>query len=96
MVTSRVAVGDRARVPAGSLAVRLEGFDETQVARWLLNDPIPEAVARMIVQPTEQTADVPIAFGALPTEQRTQQLPVVERLLRRGIVEDDDAGTGAA
>lgn len=36
VVTSRVAVGDRARVPAGSLAVRLEGFDESQVARWLL------------------------------------------------------------
>ena len=36
IVTSRVAVGDRARVPAGSLAVRLEGFDEHQVARWLL------------------------------------------------------------
>ncbi|UQU66375.1 hypothetical protein COUCH_08925 [Couchioplanes caeruleus] len=58
MVTSRVAVGDRARVPAGSLAVRLEGFDESQVARWLLTwnaanaarpghrDLLPEQVGR--------------------------------------------------
>jgi hypothetical protein len=35
IVTSRVAVADRARLPAGSLAVRLEGFDGPQVARWL-------------------------------------------------------------
>ncbi|MDP9794722.1 hypothetical protein J2S43_003234 [Catenuloplanes nepalensis] len=35
VVTSRVAVADRARVPAGSLAVRLEPFDEAQVERWL-------------------------------------------------------------
>jgi aspartate-semialdehyde dehydrogenase len=47
-----------------------------EVARWLLNDPIPEAVARMIVQPTEQTADVPIAFGALPTEQAREAEPL--------------------
>jgi hypothetical protein len=36
IVTSRVAVADRARIPAGSLAVRLEGFDRQQVAGWLL------------------------------------------------------------
>ena len=35
MVTSRIAVADRARLPAGSLAVRLDDFDEPQVARWL-------------------------------------------------------------
>jgi hypothetical protein len=35
MVTSRVAVADRARLPAGSLAVRLEPFDEPQTQRWL-------------------------------------------------------------
>jgi hypothetical protein len=34
IVTSRVAVADRARLPVGSLAVRLEPFDETQTARW--------------------------------------------------------------
>ncbi|MEU4619435.1 AAA family ATPase [Actinoplanes sp. NPDC023801] len=35
VVTSRVAVADRARLPAGSLAVRLEPFDGPQVDRWL-------------------------------------------------------------
>jgi hypothetical protein len=35
VVTSRVAVADRARLPVGSLAVRLEEFDERQVGRWL-------------------------------------------------------------
>ncbi|GAA2588551.1 hypothetical protein GCM10010435_78690 [Winogradskya consettensis] len=35
MVTSRVAVADRARLPTGALAVRLEAFDDAQVARWL-------------------------------------------------------------
>jgi hypothetical protein len=34
IVTSRVAVADRARLPPGALAVRLEPFDEPQVARW--------------------------------------------------------------
>jgi hypothetical protein len=34
IVTSRVAVADRARLPAGSLAVRLEPFDEPQLRRW--------------------------------------------------------------
>jgi hypothetical protein len=34
IVTSRVAVADRARLPLGALAVRLEPFDEPQVARW--------------------------------------------------------------
>ncbi|WP_430782598.1 NACHT domain-containing protein [Actinoplanes sp. G11-F43] len=35
IVTSRVAVADRARLPAGGLAVRLEPFAESQVDRWL-------------------------------------------------------------
>lgn len=35
MVTSRVAVADRARVPSGALAVRLEPFDDAQIERWL-------------------------------------------------------------
>ena len=34
-MTSRIAVADRARLPDGGLAVRLEPFDERQVARWL-------------------------------------------------------------
>jgi hypothetical protein len=34
IVTSRVAVADRARLPLDALAVRLEPFDERQLARW--------------------------------------------------------------
>jgi hypothetical protein len=35
IVTSRVAVADRARLPGDGLAVRLEAFDRRQVAEWL-------------------------------------------------------------
>lgn len=35
MVTSRIAVADRARLPVGALAVRLEPFDDAQIERWL-------------------------------------------------------------
>lgn len=35
IVTSRVAVADRARLPEGGLVVRLEPFDAGQVAQWL-------------------------------------------------------------
>ncbi|MFJ6198249.1 NACHT domain-containing protein [Micromonospora sp. NPDC092111] len=35
MVTTRIAVADRARLPAGALAVRLEPFDDAQIKRWL-------------------------------------------------------------
>jgi hypothetical protein len=35
IVTSRTAVTDRARIPHGAVAVRLEPFDEDQVTAWL-------------------------------------------------------------
>lgn len=35
LVTSRTAVADQVRYPEGSALVRLEQFDDTQVARWL-------------------------------------------------------------
>lgn len=35
IVTSRTAVTDRARIPHGAVAVRLEPFDESQVTLWL-------------------------------------------------------------
>ncbi|GIM88246.1 NACHT domain-containing protein [Paractinoplanes toevensis] len=35
IVTSRVAVADRARIPSGSLVVRLEPFGEPQIDQWL-------------------------------------------------------------
>ena len=35
IVTSRTAVTDRARIPQGTVAIRLEPFDDGQVAAWL-------------------------------------------------------------
>jgi hypothetical protein len=35
LVTSRIAVADRARLPDGSLVVRLEPFDDPQIKQWL-------------------------------------------------------------
>ncbi|MFC4059301.1 NACHT domain-containing protein [Planomonospora corallina] len=35
VVTTRTAVADRCRLPAGTLAVRLEPFDDGRVERWL-------------------------------------------------------------
>lgn len=46
-----------------------------EVARWILNDPIPDAIAAMVVQPTDEVADVPIAFSALPTENALESEP---------------------
>jgi hypothetical protein len=60
IVTSRVAVADRARLPDHGLAVRLESFDDEQISRWLVTwnaanertlgarglKPLPAEVAR--------------------------------------------------
>ena len=35
IVTSRIAVADRAAVPGGAVAVRLQPFDEAQISAWL-------------------------------------------------------------
>ncbi|WP_238011151.1 ATP-binding protein [Dactylosporangium sp. AC04546] len=35
VVTSRIVVADRARVPAGSVVLRLDPFDDEQIGRWL-------------------------------------------------------------
>jgi len=35
VVTTRIAVADRARLPVGALAVRLEPFDDAQIGHWL-------------------------------------------------------------
>jgi aspartate-semialdehyde dehydrogenase len=47
-----------------------------EVARWLLNDPIPESIADMVVQPTDVVADVPLAFSALPAENALESEPL--------------------
>lgn len=46
-----------------------------EVARWILNDPIPDAIAKLVVQPTDTVADVPIAFSALPAENALESEP---------------------
>lgn len=94
------AVGQRfiqllAKHPWFEIAV-LTGSDRSigrpygEVARWVLNEPIPDAVARMVVQPTEQVADVPIAFGALPTENARESEPL---WASRGVIVCSNAST---
>ncbi len=46
-----------------------------EVARWILSGTPPQRVAEMIVQPTSQAADVPIAFSALPADQAREFEP---------------------
>ncbi|GAA0448955.1 hypothetical protein Aca07nite_80140 [Actinoplanes capillaceus] len=68
VVTSRVAVADRARLPAGSLAARLEPFDESQVERWLdtWNDANAAYWARTGLRPLAR--DVVLRFPDLATQ----------------------------
>ncbi|MBO3736844.1 NACHT domain-containing protein [Actinoplanes flavus] len=68
VVTSRVAVADRARLPAGSLAARLEPFDESQVDRWLAiwNDANAAYWARTGLRPLAR--DVVLRFPDLATQ----------------------------
>lgn len=52
----------------------LTGSDRTvgrpygELVRWVLDDEPPADVAKMVVQPSEQVADVAIALSALPTD----------------------------
>lgn len=52
----------------------LTGSDRTvgrpygELVRWVLDDAPPPEIARMIVQPSEQVADVALALSALPTD----------------------------
>nr|WP_239162637.1 ATP-binding protein [Actinoplanes rishiriensis] len=64
VVTTRVAVADRARIPAKGLAARLEPFDGPQVDQWLANwnqvstargrPELPSAVVHRFPELTEQ------------------------------------------
>ncbi|MEV4351165.1 hypothetical protein AB0J83_42450 [Actinoplanes sp. NPDC049596] len=59
LVTTRVAVADRARLPVGALAVRLEPFDDDQINRWLTVWNSTNARAEPL------TADLVLRFRAL-------------------------------
>ncbi len=39
-----------------------------ELVRWVLDDAPPAHIARMVVQPTEEVADVALALSALPTD----------------------------
>ncbi len=60
----------------------LTGSDRTigkpygELVRWILDTPIPERVARMVVQPTEDVANVAIALSALPTDVAREAEPL--------------------
>lgn len=60
----------------------LTGSDRTvgrpygELVRWVLDDAPPADVARMVVQPSEQVADVALALSALPTDAATAIEPL--------------------
>jgi len=60
----------------------LTGSDRTvgrpygELVRWVLDDAPPPDVAKMIVQPSEQVADVAIALSALPTDAAKEIEPL--------------------
>ncbi|MFI6293552.1 NACHT domain-containing protein [Nonomuraea sp. NPDC050790] len=60
IVTSRTAVADRARVPQGSVVIRLEPFQRAQVERWL--------AIWNLVNGTELDTDVVLSLGELATQ----------------------------
>ncbi|MBM2621865.1 hypothetical protein JIG36_40835 [Actinoplanes sp. LDG1-06] len=64
MVTSRVAVADRARLPAGALAVRLEPFDDDQIERWLAvwnaTNNLTRPLTREVLRPLRHLAEQPL------------------------------------
>jgi aspartate-semialdehyde dehydrogenase len=43
--------------------------------RWILTEPMPEAVADLIVQPTLPELDAPVVFSALPTAEARELEP---------------------
>ncbi|MBL7253925.1 NACHT domain-containing protein [Paractinoplanes lichenicola] len=62
MVTSRVAVADRARLPVGALAVRLEPFDDAQIERWLSvwNTSVARPLTLDVLRPLRHLAEQPL------------------------------------
>jgi len=60
----------------------LTGSDRTvgrpygELVRWVLDDAPPPEIARMIVQPSENVADVALALSALPTDNAKEIEPL--------------------
>jgi aspartate-semialdehyde dehydrogenase len=55
---------------------RTVGRPYGELVRWVLDDAPPAEIARMVVQPTEQVADVALALSALPTDAARQFEPL--------------------
>ncbi len=55
---------------------RTVGRPYGELVRWVLDDAPPAHVANMVVQPTEQVADVALALSALPTDAAKQYEPL--------------------
>jgi len=68
IVTSRTAVADRARIPAGAIAVRLEPFTDEQIRSWLAiwNASNAAYLARRKLQPL--SADAVLRQQALASQ----------------------------
>ncbi|GAB2620168.1 hypothetical protein Aab01nite_34450 [Paractinoplanes abujensis] len=62
IVTSRIAVADRARLPVGALAVRLEPFDDAQIERWLSvwNTVVARPLTPDVLRPLRHLAEQPL------------------------------------
>jgi hypothetical protein len=92
LVTSRVAVADRARLPDGGLVVRLEPFDDEQIARWTAvwnatsGDSLdPAALTRLL----DQVPDAVTTFVQRPSSPATES--VAHCLLRLWLTATSDA-----
>lgn len=57
----------------GSARTAGERYGDT--VRWILAEPMPEAVAGLVVQPTVPDLDVPVVFSALPTAEARELEP---------------------
>ena len=57
-------------------SVRTVGRPYGELVRWVLDDAPPAAIAKMVVQPSEQVADVALALSALPTDAATAIEPL--------------------
>lgn len=47
-----------------------------EVVHWILNGSIPEKISQMIVQPTSEAGEIPLAFSALPADNAREYEPL--------------------
>jgi hypothetical protein len=93
MVTSRVVVADRARIPPGSLIVRLEPFDRSRIESWLTvwnrANPSADPLRPRTLDPLSDLAGQPLLLlmlalyhaGGNPIDDGFDSAGLYERLL---------------